>query len=218
MIKHSEIYDEVHMKNRMIIGLIIAIFFLSGCGTPLNAESYITTNISEYRNFKDHIEKEESDLFSGLRIFPLEITEKMQEVSYIYECGNSALDNNYFIYLNCSWQGDSFEKEIERLENISVSNNSITKTIVYDINIFSYPAYVSVYDEEVGIMEYALINQENKEIVYIYSQLNSRSELEDKIEQDYLPFASKESKNETFKDGYNMYLFEINENLSEYIK
>ena len=38
-------------KSRMILGLIVTILFLSGCGTPFNVETYTTTDISEYRNF-----------------------------------------------------------------------------------------------------------------------------------------------------------------------
>ena len=72
--------------------------------------------------------------------------------------------------------------------------------------MFSYPAYISVYDEEVGQMEYALIDEENKKIIYLYSRLNA--DIENKIDKCYLPANQKDMKNEVLRKGYNIYLFD----------
>lgn len=205
-------------KKIIILGIIfgiLIIFFISV--RFVLPKTYVTTDLTQYQNFSGHIQKEKTDFFSGLRIFPEKITEKMCHVSYYYECGNFALDNNYLIFLECQWENDSFEQEIARLEALHVEHNDRRKDILYMEDLFEYPAYVSVYDidqNESGSMEYALIDSNSKIITYIYSQLTSN--IREKLEEKYLPLNNAENKE--IVNGYNMYFFEIRQGEGEYIK
>lgn len=84
------------------------------------------------------------------------------------------------------------------------------------VNGFVYPAYVVIYDEELMSMEYALFNEKDKRIIYIYSQLNA--DLEDKIDSEYLKKENADFGNEMLNAGYNMYYFEIADGVGEYVK
>lgn len=84
------------------------------------------------------------------------------------------------------------------------------------VNGFVYPAYVAIYDEELMSMEYALFNEKDKRIIYIYSQLNA--DLEDKIDSEYLKKENADFGNEMLNAGYNMYYFEIADGVGEYVK
>jgi len=211
--------EENTMSKRIIIlGIIIGILIIFVISVSVVLpQTYVTTDIKEYRNFSGHIQKEKTDIFSGLKIFPEEITEKMYPVSYYYECGNFALDNNYLIFLECQWAKEAFEQEIVRLENLHVEHNDQRKDILYMEDLFECPAYVSVYDidqNESGSMEYALIDSNDRVITYIYSQLISN--IREKVEEKYLPLNN--AKGIELANGYNMYFFEMRQGEGEYIK
>lgn len=198
------------------IAVIVVVIAFSICYFMLPG-TYITTDVDEYLKMSGHIEKEESDCFSGLRIFPEKITEEMQNVSYYYECGNFALDNNYLIYLECEWADGVLEKEMDRLSTLYVEYDSERNNILYDEELFAYPAYISVYDineNGAGYMEYALIDEENSKVIYIYSQL--MSDINEKIDAKYL--ALETVKDEWVDRAYNMYYFSTRQGEGLYIK
>lgn len=205
--------EEDIMKYFRLIIISVCLFMLCGCNSQ---QEYSTRDIAQYRNFSGHIEMEESDFFSGVQIFPQSISEEMEEVTYLYECGSAALDNNYLIYLECRWDEAAFEIELERIGNLSVTYEGEKKDIVLEETGFSYPAYVAIYDEELMSMEYALFNEKDKRIIYIYSQLNA--DLEEKIDSEYLKKENADFGNEMLNAGYNMYYFEIADGVGEYVK
>lgn len=196
-----------------ILICFIGCFLLSGCAA---SEEYLTRDITEYRNFSGHISKEESDIFSGLKIFPQEISENMKETSYYYECGNFALDNNYLICLECNWKEENFQDEVERLNDLTVTYEGKTQDIIYTERGFHYPAYVSIYAEDMLSMEYALVDEETCRIIYLFSQLNS--DIDEKIDVDYLKDKEDDFDSPLLSDGYNMYFFETGNGEGIYIK
>ena len=113
------IKEEVKMKKGMLMWICyILCLLMAGCMEP---EVYSTRDITEYRKFEGHISKEKNDIFSGLKIFPTELNENMKQISYYYECGNYALDNNYLIYFECEWEDANFADEIGRLKDLSLT-------------------------------------------------------------------------------------------------
>ena len=68
-----------------------------------------------------------------------------------------------------------FENEIERLSDINITiyescssdSNYYTNNIKYDNSSYNYPAYITI-DGFSHTYEYALIDRENKEIIYMY--------------------------------------------------
>ena len=197
--------------------IFVIALFICGCSLWPEKESYSTTNIDEYRNFENHIEGEKDGIFSGLKIFPVKITNQMQDVSYMYECGNIAFNNGYLIYLECSWTEESFENEIIRLQEIFVSNKDETKRVIYDEELFAYPAYIAVYDESEDRKEYALVDKDKRKTIYLYCQFQNHL-LESKIESQYYAKRTENMENKLLQGGYNMYKFEIENGIFEYIK
>lgn len=206
-------------KRVLHLGIVILIFMLFTCGCAVwpGKETYSTTNIGEYRNFEGHISEEKEGIFSGLKIFPLELTEEMHNISYIYECENVAFNNGYFIYLEGVWSEEAFEQEIQRLRSISLSYREESKKIIYDAKTFAYPAYITVFDDAEGCMEYALVDEENKRIVYLYCQFQEHL-LESKVDKQYILKEQEEVENESLQKGYNMYKFEVKDGVFEYLK
>lgn len=206
-------------KRMLHLGIVIltSMSFTVGCAAWPEKETYSTTNIEEYRNFEGHISEEKEGIFSGLKIFPLELTEEIHSVSYIYECENVAFNNGYFIYLEGVWSEAAFEQEIQRLQSIFLSYGEESKRIIYDAKTFAYPAYITVFDDAEGCMEYALVDKENKRIVYLYCQFQEHL-LESKVDKQYILTGQEEVENESLQQGYNMYKFEVKDGVFEYLK
>lgn len=190
-------------KTILVVGIIIFIVGASFLlGKTIMPETYVTTDISEYRVFENHIKKESLDMCSGLKIFPGRISDEMSDVNYYYECGNAFLDNNYFIYLECVWSEQAYQEEVQRLADIYITYEDQKQSILYEENSFTLPAYVSIYKaDELGIstIEYALVDEQNRRITYIFSQLFE--DIDEKIEIEKMPLDDNDMKN------YNMYCF-----------
>ncbi len=105
------------------------------------------------------------------------------------------------IYLEAVYDTKDFEEEITRLSQIKyeydVNGKKVTKQIVYDERLFEYPAYITVYCSDLSY-EYALINQEENKIVYIYAnQINFK----DIVSKSYIPV---EKQTENLYQGNSM--------------
>lgn len=175
----------------------------------LESEQYETTNQSDYGEYSGHIEKEKDDLFSKLYIFPNEIANGVTVNQYYYYCDNASLDNSYKIYLECTYSQNDFAKEAERLSKLQTEYNGETKNIIVANNGFHFPAYVAVYEEKLNTYEYALVDEENSKIIYIYAQIcGLDKEIIDNI---YLPVDFKVPSELEDKgwEGFNLYYFRI---------
>ncbi len=115
-----------------------------------------------------------SDLNSNLSIFPAD------REDFIAPNFSSTLDSRFFgidgyIILDVRYEEEKFHKEIERLSNLKMTikercyanAKEYTNDIRYDNNSYKYPAYVTI-DGFKNIYEYALIDQDNLRIMYVY--------------------------------------------------
>lgn len=165
------------MRN-IILGVIIlliaqAVFIMSVVGFMFSGgEVYETDDISKYGEFDGHIETEDNGRFSRLLIFPESITSPNQNVKYKYIASNKGLDNEYLIYLDMTMSEKDYASEKERLENITVKYKDKVNKMYYTELNFNYPALVSVFNDN-GCYEYALLDEENHRIIYVYSQFKS---------------------------------------------
>lgn len=151
-------------------------------GTP-----HKTTN-NNYKNVMDNYKKETSELIS---IFPLSIDDDYNvffEKHYEYiNCEEGLLWGPYYddvniteLYLYCNYDEISFNNEIDRLKTLKYKKNKI----IYSKNLFKYPSYVSIYNRN-HKFEYALIDESNLSIYYIY--LSSVSKNNIVFDEDLLP-------------------------------
>lgn len=155
-------------------------------------DSYTSTDINEYRtfdNFRGH---------SKLDVFPEQISGNMEVHGYSYYYADTFLDPTAQIYLECSYDGDGYLKEIERLKGIQEEYKGRVQTVVYDTESFSYPAYVTINAND-HCYEYALLLGEER-IAYIFLQFIKEEEIV--FPAEYLPEGYEEKK-----DGYSIYIF-----------
>ena len=95
------------------------------------------------------------------------------------------MDPTCQIYLNCTYDKETFQQEKERLAELNYEIQGVTKEIIYSEELFKYPAYISAYDWS-SCYEYALIIEEEQKIVYVY--LQGIPEILLSFENEYSPY------------------------------
>lgn len=177
---HTKFHSLFAMSCVMVFSMVV--LCISGCHVELY-EKYETSDVDEYGVYQGHIEMEDTGLFSPLLVFPEKIADSAQDVEYYYRCACDALDNTYEVYLKCTYDKDTYEDEVKRLSQIRTTEGKVEKYIAYTEERFVYPAYVAIYDDY-DCYEYALVNAEKNQIVYVYDQIKN---LEDFLDSQYIP-------------------------------
>ena len=132
-----------------------------------------TTDIKKYGQFENY------NGYSKLEIFPEEIPEDAQDVSYYYLNRDTFMDPTCEVYLKCTYSEETYKDELERLKAIS--------GIKEDAEHFMSTTYVSVYNFS-SSYEYALPIEAENTIVYISTQGIYPSKLLGlKFDKKYLP-------------------------------
>lgn len=172
--------------NTMVLSFVasICVILLTGCGQE---NTYHTTDVSLYLQMEGNIANEGEDVRSGFFVFP-ESIEEFSNVEYEYYCEEGVLDNSYMIFLKATYPDEkSYNEEEERLSNITcevkTSKGTVVNEIEYTETLFEYPAYVTVYNTNMSF-EYALTDEENYSVVYVYLKLCEGSDF---LPDKYLP-------------------------------
>ena len=198
-------------KSKFILGGIIFIVLLLGCIMWLTFnknQNYETSDISQYGEMKNKLK---GKVFSGLDIFPKEIENIETKKNYYMQYGRKNLDYSVQVYLECEYGEEQFQQELERLSKMkeTYEKYQLHHFIVKDVENFDYPAYVMIFQNNYTY-EYALIDEENKKIIYIYLQHTNYEDL--MVDGVYLDKKYKEyMKNGESEIGYNQYGFSSSE-------
>ncbi|MEE3470275.1 MAG: helix-turn-helix transcriptional regulator [Butyrivibrio hungatei] len=157
----------ISIKFIMMSTVIIGLGLLEG-SQPYDKKSGIDNYDKEYL-----LEEYGSDLDTGLFIFP---NDGQNAVSVEYESAlkTGMFDTDGYIFLSATYEDDEFQKEIERLSKISCTvfetnredSDYHIENIIYDTENYNFPAYVTS-DGYSSVYEYALIDNENKRIIYV---------------------------------------------------
>lgn len=185
--KTNKLFIIAGMLIGIAIGMILIFFqFMRYILSDVIEQEYTTLNISNYGQWDGHIENERNNIGSMLAIFPSS-TENVMDVNYYYSCGKYSSSCNYYIICaEMKYADEEFRKEVQRISEIKCDvylkrdQETVTNVIQYSEELFVHPAYIAIYGSN-GCYEYALINEQEKEIVYIY--------LQDKVGKDILPNA-----------------------------
>lgn len=167
--------------NIILFAVLLALLFTS-CKS---SSSYSTTCIADYGVFEGHIDKEREDLQSGLFIFPEVDTEGMTLETYFYHCEPFAFDNSYQICLIATFEPTAYAAEIVRLSDVYAEYRGEIHRILKANEGFAYPAYVSIFGT--NDTEYALLDEDNNRVIYIYRRFDTLGEGNESIPQSYLP-------------------------------
>ncbi len=158
------ILASIIMRILFVIGLVL-LSFLGKYDTVEGIDNY---------NKYIYLNEYGGDLDSELSIFP-EDSSNMQDAFFTSSLKTNLLDTDGYIILRAKYNDEMFENEIERLSNINITiyescssdSNYYTNNIKYDNSSYNYPAYITI-DGFAHKYEYALIDRENNEIIYIY--------------------------------------------------
>ena len=175
--------------KKVVIALIILVlsisvlclkFFLDD--TDINVE---TDNIEDYGEWYGLLGH------TNLLIFPDEILSSDNDTRYYYYNNASSLGPSCYVYLECNYDNEKYEIELQRLKAID--------GIYHDTDNYLYEAYVSLYNEEENEYEYAMIG-EDQTIIYIFQRKGYKNSkrIEDK-------YALQTSENEVKNNEISIY-------------
>ncbi len=164
-----------------IISRLVLVFGILGIGFfDYSIPFQKTTGIENYDKF-EIVEKYSGDMDSSFMVFP-DSTENCADTEYASSIKTGLFDSDGYIILTAKYEEDDFEKELERLGNISCEVSTGNKTVVnkikYDETAYNYPAYIASdgYDY---VYEYALIDRANSTIIYVLLSYPEYVDLDD---------------------------------------
>lgn len=144
------------------IGILIISVFAFYLYKWLDFESIIT--FEEY-NKEKIVEDYGADLDSELFLFPND-TKNMIESKFLSSLKTNLFDTEGYLILEAKYKKEDYENEVKRLSSVECSVMDIIESVRYDEESYSLPAYVAS-DGFDNVYEYALINYEDNEIIYV---------------------------------------------------
>lgn len=152
------------------------------------------TSVIETDSLSEHIFYEDFDGYSELSLFPY-TTWLATDYYYYHKDGFS--EPSIQIYMECTYDKDSYAKETKRLGALYTSKDDYVNYVYFDSEHFCVPAYVTIAGNQ-KCYEYALLLDENR-IAYVY--LQNIDEKSVKFDTSYLP-----SYYGVSGSGYSMYI------------
>lgn len=183
-----------------MITFVVLFFTLFLFGGPATR----TTDIDKYSIiFEKRVQ-------SGLIIFPEEIAINVQETEFSYYYKDTWDDPTVSIFLQCTYSPEDYEAEVQRLQNIKKDYGGTERVLLQEEGEnYPYPAYIAVENHH-HQYEYALLSGENQ-ITYIYTSFFWKDDI--KFDQKYLPKDFMKEQEDTFYDGYSIYIMHIDTQL-----
>ena len=123
--------------------------------------------------------------YTHFLIFPEEIPAEAEEVEYYYQYESGWDRPMSQIYLSYRLNENAYATEQERLSSLTYTDRTgEPRSVEYDTTSFGYPAYVTIagYD---FCYEYALLNEQEHTIVYIYAMNTVSDDLQ--CNDEFLP-------------------------------
>ena len=153
------------MRKIWMMIVMLAVVF-AGCTAP----SYQANGIEEY-DLQVIVDEYVGDLDSSLLVFPDAETVAAVKAEYTAMLYTGLFDTDGEIVLECTYDKEAFEQEGQRLAGLSMTivsgEESHVNTVLYDKDVYNYPAYITI-DGFGHTYEYALVDEENLRIIYVY--------------------------------------------------
>ena len=162
------------MKKRILLLVVLIIFFVSGCGYSAHKKYY--NEISDYQKIWE---------LSGFRhgyedkspLFPIEIADLNVKTFYCRYDEQLPVGEGVQILLEIGYDDLTYKSDLNRISEISVEN----KENFTDNEFLVY--YIQLGKN--GCWEYALINEEEQTVNYIFLYNLPKKEIE--FEKTFLP-------------------------------
>ena len=191
-----------------LIGLVLGIFFVVAFIVIILFQPFSGNKDEEVYPVKEHYEqttdygKQDYKGIAGLALFPDDEDVIGQIAEFYYDCKGNKLYQEYQIYLECTYEKESYKVEKQRL--LQITDKNTERKVEYSEEEASIPCvYAMLYDEG---YEYALLSEEEGKIIYIYLQGIDRRELV--FEEKYLPkdYGQKGHYMETEREPFRIYM------------
>lgn len=183
-----------------ILGVAIALIVLVAV-IIFNPDIYVTEQVEDYKGRNAFFEVRE-DYFSHLLIFPESSADKLNIEKYYYKSQSGLFDNTYDIYLEYSLDDEEYEAEKKRISELDLSYEKQNNTAVKVENASTYEMYVTSW-YATRAYEYVLLDDENRKIICIYSQLGDPNN--SVIPEKYR--VNIDEVNKSVSSKYSMYYF-----------
>ncbi len=183
----------------LIISILIVCILLVLFLYKKDVKSY--NDLDKYEEYLDHL-RNNSDARSRLFIFPDKINkDKVESFEYLTQEG--LFDGSYLFYIVVNYDEKEYNKEEERIKNIKRIYNGKNKYILKAEDL-KYETYITICDG-MDTYEYAMLDNDNKKIAYVFRQLFNAN---NKLDKDYvLNYIVPRENRDKYSPGYNMYYF-----------
>jgi len=209
--KDKKIFRGLKRWRYELIGLFLGVLFVMALVVILLFQPFSgNKNGEEVYPVKEHYEqttdygKQDYQGIAGLALFPNKEKMTGQIEEFYYDCKGNKLYQEYQIYLECTYEKDSYEVEKQRL--LQITDKNTERKVGYSEEETKFPCiYAMLYDEG---YEYALLSDEDYKIIYIYLQGKDRRELVFDVR--YLPkdYGQKGYFMETEREPFRIYMTE----------
>ncbi len=178
-----------------LAALFVIFLLLVAFGGPAD----VSENIAEY---EERLYKY-NNMRTALIVFPERIPQGALETDYYFYYQDTFNSPTVEVYLQCTYDEESYEKELKRLEETKKQYGSRVETLLQTEEGYPYPAYVAV-DGDMYTYEYALLTGE-RQVVYIAVTYKDSAQLK-KIPTEYLPVEYENRMSTLYGgDAYNIY-------------
>lgn len=178
---------------------ILVILTVSGCGN-------YNKDIKVYN--KEMILKEYgSDIDSALFVFP-DDTKMFMESTFVSSLQSGLFDTDGYIIMNVKYDKEDYKREVERLSNVKCMVQNTEMKVLYDVKSYALPAYVAA-DGFDYVYEYALVDDDNCEIIYVL--LSYPEDIDLSKYQEYLKLNMSEYEIEDVLNRFSIYVRENEE-------
>lgn len=187
------------MKKTSLLHYRIILFFLIVIALAVGILLFLLRqqNFStiETNDIKEHHYNKDFDGRSELALFPAFAWQETLDYYYYHKEGIK--EPSIQIYLDCTFDEESYAKESKRLEALYTSQDSYVNYVQFDSTHFCVPAYVTIAGH-FNCYEYALLPGDNR-IIYVFLQNIDKGDIH--FDFTYLPTYYGVSGG-----GYSMYV------------
>ena len=160
----------------LLLQVFLILLCFVGCDDVYERTTY--TDVKDYKKIWGLSERRSGGKYQ-CDIFPKDVSNLNVKELYCDHTVYLPLGTGFEVLLSIEYDEQLFTQEINRISNLSKENS-----VVYDTYNFVFPAYVAMLGYH-NCNEYALVDEKNLTIHYIYLQLVHKEDLE--INTEYLP-------------------------------
>lgn len=184
----------------MFVGFWVLVYlFLMG------GPAEVTTDLTDYEEALAN-----PYVQTGYIVFPEKLPDGMIEAEFYHSFRNTIASPTTQTYLKCKYDEQTYQQEIQRLENTSKTYGDRKMELLRDEKKkFQYPAYIAV-ENAAHKYEYALLTGE-REIAYISTSYIGKEKVH--FSETYLPYDFMTEEGRAYGSGYSIYYASVSSSM-----